>query len=585
MMEKDKFFCNLLRLSWRSLALFSLSVLNLLLMHWSMAANRFLEGELFLYSRVANLLMCVADASMLLMVVLLLTRRVKASLAVTYAVTLAWSFTNVFYARFFHHYLTLSAMGQSGGLTEGLVIDSMLAGLRWTDGWVVLSVTCFVVLFRTTGRLRFSPKVLLTAAATPVIALILVGIVYSAYHLANPMTRHNTVLFKQRLHDIYSTGAKNAVPNFTRFHQGSLRVLASELYDYMNPITLTREQIRKIRNEQQNLALRVSSHSPNPQVKNVVFIILESFLSAPVGLEVDGVEITPFLNALRHKDDVYYNGHIHPNITIGESGDGQFIYMTGLLPLRDVLTVGEAKGHRFPALPDILSQAFGIGYRQIVMPTSPSIWEQESMNVVYRLDRSYSKLDVIGNVAGDLDDEQLFRLATQTDMVRQGKPFFSLVLSVSTHQPYREPVDASLVVGGDLLPQGYRNYLAACRYLDRQLKHYFDYLKREGVYDNSLIVIASDHHAHMDCLGMQGRITTDLPLFIINGNIKQEEAYFGPAEQLDVFTTILDVLQVKSSWHGFGHTLLKRDYEPSVTDDIWTMSDWIVRGHYFDEAK
>ena len=84
---------------------------------------------------------------------------------------------------------------------------------------------------------------------------------------------------------------------------------------------------------------------------------------------------------------------------------------------------------------------------------------------------------------------------------------------------------------------------------------------------------------------MQGRITTDLPLFIINGNIKQEEAYFGPAEQLDVFTTILDVLQVKSSWHGFGHTLLKRDYEPSVTDDIWTMSDWIVRGHYFDEAK
>ena len=70
--------------------------------------------------------------------------------------------------------------------------------------------------------------------------------------------------------------------------------------------------------------------------------MLESFLSAPIGLTVDGKEITPFLNSLKEDSTVYYNAHVTPNITMGESGDGQFIFMTGLLPLRDKLTVGEA---------------------------------------------------------------------------------------------------------------------------------------------------------------------------------------------------------------------------------------------------
>ena len=89
-------------------------------------------------------------------------------------------------------------------------------------------------------------------------------------------------------------------------------------------------------------------------------------MSVSSDMRVDGKEITPFLNKLKQSDSVYYNGHLAPNITIGESGDGQFIYLTGVLPLRSKVTVGEAKSKSFPALPRLLKKFMGVNYCEIV---------------------------------------------------------------------------------------------------------------------------------------------------------------------------------------------------------------------------
>lgn len=42
-------------------------------------------------------------------------------------------FSNLIYGRFFHHYLTLSAVGQGGTLFDKQILDSVIAGLRWND--------------------------------------------------------------------------------------------------------------------------------------------------------------------------------------------------------------------------------------------------------------------------------------------------------------------------------------------------------------------------------------------------------------------------------------------------------------------
>lgn len=82
------------------------------------------------------------------------------------------------------------------------------------------------------------------------------------------------------------------------------------------------------------------------------------------------------------------------------------------------------------------------------------------------------------------------------------------------------------------------NYLIACHYADVWIRKYFDFSKQKYIYDNSLIVIAADHPAHLDALEMDNKQTNELPLFIINAQIDKDEAWDGPMNQLDIYTTL-----------------------------------------------
>ena len=112
-----------------------------------------------------------------------------------------------------------------------------------------------------------------------------------------------------------------------------------------------------------------------------------------------------------------------------------------------------------------------------------------------------------------------------------------------------------------------------------------DELKKNGLYDNSLIIIASDHDAHPTYLDMEGKITREIPIYIINGGIDNSKAWDGACNQLDIYTTILDIMGIESPWHGLGHTLLQKGYQNSVTDKVQELSDWIIYSDYFGKGE
>ena len=96
-----------------------------------------------------------------------------------------------------------------------------------------------------------------------------------------------------------------------------------------------------------------------------------------------------------------------------------------------------------------------------------------------------------------------------------------------------------------------------------------------------MIVIASDHEPHLEDLYTEGTISKELPLYIINGGFDKSKVWTGTCNQLDVYTTLLDILGVKSKWRGLGHTLLDPNYSNSVTNEAWQLSEWIIYGDYF----
>lgn len=291
------------------------------------------------------------------------------------------------------------------------------------------------------------------------------------------------------------------------------------------------------------------------------------------------------MNSLRHDSTTFYNGQLNPNITIGESSDGQFLYMTGMLPLRSEVTVTKAKYAELPGLPNILKQEAKIAEAQMIIPTLPSMWEQEIMCEKYGFDHLYTSADYQNGTFWYLSDQQVFGYALEKNLSAK-QPFLSVVLTMTMHQPYTSPMDSEFIVKNESMTEKYRNYLSTCHYTDQQIKWYFEQLKKKGLYDNSIIVIVADHHAHASLFDMkEGDISSDIPLYIINGNVNKTTGWQGRCNQLDVYTTLLDIFDTRGEWKGFGHTLITDDYHDSVKAELWILSEQIILGNYFEENE
>ena len=561
---------------------FVLPILNLLYMHYFFYISGSLEW-IWLYSYIANLCSVVFDVFSLFILFLIVSRgRFKTAMALTQTTTVLWSFVNVMYGRFFYQYLSLSTITEIQGLQDAFVLNSIISSFRWYDLYYVFSFICFVVLYNKIESYSISIRETCNLLLIPLISLLFSLFAYSAYHLIHPQYRNNWELLVFRYKELLFDSIRGGTPNLAHFQTGCIRVAIFEIYDMLKTTELSIEQRKEITDSYKDQAYRNTHHSRNPKTNNVIFILLESFLSSPVDLIVDGKEITPFLNELKKDSDVYYNGNMLSDIGCGESGDGQFIYMNGILPLRNIVTVGQIKSNTLPALPNILKNEMGIKHAEIIFPTMPNLWQQADMNIVYGFTDAFSKSDIV-NHHNQINDEGIFTFASNK-LSASKEPFFSLLLSVSTHSPYDKSLGEK-IVKSKKYPEEYCNYLNTCHYLDKQLKNYFNSLKHLGLYDHSLIIIAADHPAHLNWLKMNGKLSQHIPLFIINGDINKNKAWKGEFHQLDVYTTILDILAVDKSWKGLGHTILSPNYLNSVDNKAYRISELIIEGDYFAQEN
>ena len=563
----------------RFLLLFGLAVVNLLFMHGQMAMTVEFEYPFKPDAIWSNVFSCLIDTTFFFLLSLLFTRgRVKGALLLTFVLTALLSFCNVLYSRFFGHYLPNLAILQVGNLYDNDVMGSALTGFRWQDLFYILWAVLFGWLYKRYNKVELKTQWLKTMGwlwgvmLAGIIAFILVLGLLHDHNLKTSFIRFSPI--KQQY---------TQAPNNMLYRSGFLR-RALVCYDdfTQKELELDESQKKAIRQEYTDYSQRTTTATVKG-AKNLIFVIVESYLAVTSDLTVNGKEITPFLNRLKRDSAVYYNGNVLSNINMGESSDGQFIYMTGLLPMKCEITVNIAKDKRLIGLPELLKQAGRMKQTQIIVPTSPTFWEQDKMNERYGIDTMYSKFDCPKELHGneDLNDEQVFELAAR-EQAKASRPFFSLVVTMSMHNPYNKCVEHGFTVSDKSYTAEFLNYLVDCHYTDLQIEKYINELKRQGLYDNSVIVITADHHAHAVHLGMaESRVKKDLPLYIINGGIDKRQAWTGFCNQLDVYTTLLDMYGMRSDWRGLGHTLLNGNYKDYPLDRLYMLSDWIIRSNYF----
>ena len=565
-------------------------IINLLYMHYYIISTCDVEDAFDITSFCDNFCAVIFDVSFLFVIFCIITRnRVRASLCLCFTVTLCWSFCNILYSRFFFRYISFSSLSQTSNLFDWFMFKCMLDEIHWYDLLFVISILIFCFIYsRTSPKFKFNKTDYFKFSLAFVILIFINLIFHLLFCITNPKLRYLSY-YTYRLRFVHLDPERNyGRPNWTNYHRGSIWTFSTDmLQNISGDMSLTTDQKQEIITEIANIANKNTQHMINPNIKNVIFILVESYTAFTTDMIIDGREVTPFLNKLKQSPDVYYNGSMKSNITIGQSSDGQFIYMVGLLPLRSIITVSTAKKKELPALPKIMKSFNPAIETRMIIPTLPSLWEQDAMCQAYGFDKLYSSNDYVGTHDRNLNDEQLFELAKQVDL-KSEKPFFSYLLTMSMHGPYNSQIDPTFVIHSKKFCPELINFLNVCHYTDKQIEKYITHLKQNNLYDNSLIIIAPDHQVPENTMDTeQYGITRELPLFIINGNIETETAWKGECNQIDVFTTILDVLNIDNKWRGIGHTLLSPIYKNSLNAYKWDLSDHILLSNFFatDEFK
>ena len=157
-------------------------------------------------------------------------------------------------------------------------------------------------------------------------------------------------------------------PNWTVYHKGFFRKLFVDQLKRKSKIELTKEQEAAIEKEYSDHSQRMTGRTAPNNIQNVIFILVESLSSYPINKSFGGVEITPNINRLL--PTAYYNPNMESQAVLGESSDGQFIYLTGLLPLKSGVTINEIKADSITTFVSLAKQQMPRLYSQMTIPTS-----------------------------------------------------------------------------------------------------------------------------------------------------------------------------------------------------------------------
>lgn len=309
--------------------------------------------------------------------------------------------------------------------------------------------------------------------------------------------------------------------------------------------------------------------------KNLVLVICESLESWPIGLMIDGKEVTPYLNSLVNDSSSFFAPNVLTQVCAGHSIDGQLLYTTGLLPTSNTVYSMKYSDRNFPSLNKLLRHDRNT--RSILMTTDkPITWNSGEVTRHFGYDTVISR-------SAWREDEKIYRTISDGSLFRQtvemlkkgkiwkeGEPTMLTLITFSGHHPYVLPAklkDTSFDISGKGYPKELADYITMTHYVDSQLPILIDYLKGRDDRDDNLIVIVGDHEA----LGTKrkdmrasspeaARMVSPhrfTPFIVLNSPIGGK--YNEIMGQVDVFPTVLDMLGVTAdTWRGMGVSVLDR---------------------------
>jgi phosphoglycerol transferase MdoB-like AlkP superfamily enzyme len=288
--------------------------------------------------------------------------------------------------------------------------------------------------------------------------------------------------------------------------------------------------------------------------KNLIIIQVESLDDAVLFQKIAGQEITPNLNQLANQG-LYFSNY-YADVFSGNTADTEFTTMDSLYALADDVVFIDYAQNKYAALPATLKKN---GYHTYVFHGDvPSFWNRSNVYPQLGYDKAFDLDEYVvtrpvGQGPSNLGDEDLF-LQSLPKLEKLKQPFLATVITISSHTPFILPDDLNtLQIPDDTnLNQTQQNYLESVHYTDKAIGEFIDGLKKDGLYDNSVIAIYGDHESYTNVYQPLGTGVADLPglagshipLIVLVPGSNPKEEIATPGSHLDFFPTMANLLGI-----------------------------------------
>ncbi|KYG92193.1 LTA synthase family protein [Metasolibacillus sp. FSL H7-0170] len=335
-----------------------------------------------------------------------------------------------------------------------------------------------------------------------------------------------------------------------------------------------------------NNYVRANQAEPNPEMfgkyagRNLIVVSLESLQNFVINNDMNGQEVTPFLNSLTRDKDTYYFNNFYHQTGLGKTSDSEFILENSLFGLGRGAVFFTHGGNTYNSMAERLGDN---GYFTNVMhPNNKSFWNRDmiyqSLNIQKFYDVNSYEVGEGEAVNWGMKDVPFFQQSVQ-HMTEMPQPFYSRLITLTNHYPfYLDPED--IMIDEYTSNSGTLNrYFQTVRYMDEALKVFFDDLKEKGLYDNSIIVMYGDHYGisenHNKAMAMylekeeitpyDSALLQSVPLFIHIPGANDGQVMETAAGQIDLRPTILHLLGIDTSKDmQLGADLFSEDHEDFV---------------------
>ncbi|MGM9868475.1 MAG: LTA synthase family protein [Sodaliphilus sp.] len=470
-----------------------------------------------------------------------------------------WCMVNVVYLRHFNTYVDITLIGELRNFD--ILGESILALVHWRD--IIVSVLLlgafYVVIYRLTDEKEWIKWYYMFIP----IVLSFFGIYY-----ANSRIQHTTVGKSLS----WWNGNFGSNTYVTAYRYGFFHFFYSSLYTLNMHRSATEADTKAIQALEQQRAKEVSHYTGNASLPdNVIFILMESIVSDAVMAVCNADSVMPNLAKLA-REAQYCNMNMTSETGIGWSSDGQLIYMSGLLQHSTKNTVNAFTHNAHRGLGSVCKR---LGYATaMVIPTGKHVWHQQDMCRAYGIDSLYSTIK-----HGEDYDESLVDSTIQVLNTYKNRRAFITVLNISTHTPCSTHFSKRMHEFHDKkFGEEQLLFFERANYFDFHLGRLIAALRKNGQWNNSLIILASDHHAD----GWLDQAHARIPLIITGGfPLPMRSHDTAKIFQTDVYPTILGLLRVKQNWRGVGKDLFTPQSQRLSPQEKQRISDIILETDWF----